>query len=61
MGMLMILEKSGSIDIGDLGAAEISTFDPKITGYLFVNNSCLTNKIDVLDFSNPSSPYKLPV
>src|SRR5687767_5555731 len=46
----------GSVDIGDLGAAEISTFDPKTNKLFVVNNSTVINKIDVLDFSNPSSP-----
>ncbi|MEZ4904581.1 MAG: hypothetical protein R2822_23955 [Spirosomataceae bacterium] len=43
----------GSIDIGDAGAAEISAYDPQ-TGRLFVVNNSAVNKIDVLDFSNPS-------
>lgn len=44
----------GSIDIGDVGAAEISTYDP-ITKRLFVVNNGVVNKIDVIDFSNPAS------
>jgi DNA-binding beta-propeller fold protein YncE len=48
-------ELLGSIDIGTTGAAEISAFDPK-TKRLFVVNNSVVNKIDVLDFSNPSAP-----
>jgi hypothetical protein len=47
---------SGSIDIGSKGAAEISAFDP-ITNRLFVvNNSAGNNRIEVVDFSDPSLP-----
>ena len=48
-------QQIASVDIGDVGAAEISTFDPK-TNRLFVVNNSGTNKIDVLDFSNPAAP-----
>ena len=41
-----------SIDIGNLGAAEISAYDPK-TKRLFVVNNDSINKIDVIDFQNP--------
>ena len=44
----------GSIDIGDVGAAEISAYDP-LTKRLFVVNNGTINKIDVVDFSNPAS------
>lgn len=44
----------GSIDIGDVGAAEISAFDP-LTKRLFVVNNGAVNKIDVIDFSNPAA------
>lgn len=44
----------GSIDIGEAGAAEISAFDPK-TNRLFVVNNAETNKIDVIDLTNPTS------
>jgi hypothetical protein len=44
----------GSIDIGDVGAAEISAFDPQ-TKKLFVVNNGTINKIDVLDFSDPTN------
>ncbi|HSC52737.1 MAG TPA: choice-of-anchor I family protein [Phnomibacter sp.] len=44
----------GSIDIGDVGAAEISAYD-EITKRLFVVNNGTTNKIDVIDFSDPTN------
>lgn len=44
----------GTIDIGDIGAAEISAFDP-LTKRLFVVNNGAVNKIDVIDFSNPAA------
>lgn len=43
----------GTIDIGDVGAAEISAFDP-ITKRLFVVNNGTVNKIDVIDMADPS-------
>ncbi len=45
----------GSIDVGDLGAAEISAFDP-VTKRLFIVNNSTVNKIDVVDLSNPAKP-----
>ena len=45
----------GSIDVGDLGAAEISAFDP-VTKRLFIVNNSTVNKIDVVDLSNPANP-----
>ena len=45
----------GTLDIGDVGAAEISAYDPA-TQRLFVVNNGTTNKIDVIDFKNPSAP-----
>lgn len=48
----------GSIDIGDEGAAEIAAYDPK-TQCLFVVNNGVENKIDVLDFRNPSAPVAI--
>jgi DNA-binding beta-propeller fold protein YncE len=45
----------GMIDIGDVGAAEISAFDPSTNRLFVVNNSTAGNKIDVLDFANPAS------
>ena len=44
----------GSIDIGETGAAEISAYDPQ-TKRLFVVNNSSVNKIDVLDFADPSN------
>lgn len=43
-----------SLDIGDTGAAEISAFDPS-TNRLFVVNNSTVNKIDVIDFKDPSN------
>ncbi|MET3129522.1 DNA-binding beta-propeller fold protein YncE [Arcicella rosea] len=44
----------GSIDIGDVGAAEISAYDPQ-TKRLFVVNNGTVNKIDVIDFADPTN------
>ena len=44
----------GSIDIGDVGAAEISAYDPA-TKRLFVVNNGPVNKIDVIDFADPTA------
>lgn len=43
-----------SLNLGGLGAAEITTFDP-ITKRLFAVNNSTVNKIDVIDFTNPAS------
>lgn len=43
-----------SLNLGGVGAAEISTFDPT-TKRLFAVNNGKENKIDVIDFSNPAS------
>ncbi len=43
-----------SIDIGDVGAAEISAYDP-YTGRLFVVNNGTVNKIDIIEISNNST------
>ncbi len=43
-----------SLNLGGLGAAEITTFDP-ISKRLFAVNNGTTNKIDVIDFANPAS------
>ncbi|GAB3502320.1 choice-of-anchor I family protein [Emticicia fontis] len=43
-----------TIDLGDLGAAEITTYDAQ-TKRLFAVNNGTTNKIDVIDFANPAS------
>ncbi|MBF4472275.1 choice-of-anchor I family protein [Flavobacterium sp. HJJ] len=45
----------GSITIGGTGAAEISTYD-ETTKKLFTVNNSSTNKIDVIDLSDPSKP-----
>ncbi len=50
---------AGSIDIGDLGAAEISAFDPATNKLFVVNNSAGNNRIDVVDFSDPTQPQFL--
>ena len=42
-----------SINLGGLGAAEITAFDP-ITDRLFAVNNSAENKIDVIDMSNPA-------
>ena len=50
----------GSIDIGDVGAAEISVFDPStnrlfvVNNYLVPNSTSTINKIDVIDFKDPA-------
>lgn len=46
----------GSIDIGDVGAAEISAYDPKTKRLFVVNNDTKENRIDVLDFQDPAQP-----
>ena len=43
----------GTIDIGDAGAAEISAYDP-LTKRLFVVNNGTVNKVDVIDFADPT-------
>ncbi len=48
----------GSIDIGDVGAAEIAAYDP-ITRRLFAVNNGTVNKIDVIDLSDPTNPKLL--
>jgi hypothetical protein len=45
----------GSITIGGVGAAEISAYD-EVSKKLFTVNNSNTNRIDVIDLSNPSSP-----
>nr|WP_314865105.1 hypothetical protein [uncultured Flavobacterium sp.] len=45
----------GSITIGSTGAAEISAYDD-VTKRLFTVNNSSTNRIDVIDLANPSSP-----
>jgi len=43
-----------SINLGGLGAAEITAFDPSTDRLFAVNNSYILNKIDVIDISNPA-------
>ncbi|HEX5654198.1 MAG TPA: choice-of-anchor I family protein [Chitinophagaceae bacterium] len=50
--------ETGSIDIGNTGAAEISAFDP-LTDKLFVVNNSAINKIDVIDLADPTLPVLL--
>lgn len=47
-------QEIASINLGGLGAAEITAFDPA-TNRLFAVNNGTENKIDVLDISNPSN------
>lgn len=46
---------AGTVDIGNVGAAEISAFDPS-TNKLFVVNNDGSSKIDVVDLSVPTNP-----
>ncbi len=43
-----------SLNLGGLGAAEITTFDPQ-TKRLFAVNNGATNRIDVIDIANPAA------
>ena len=45
-------QEISSLGLGGLGAAEITTYDP-ISKRLFAVNNGATNKIDVIDLSNP--------
>ena len=45
-------QEIGSLGLGGLGAAEITAYDP-ISKRLFAVNNGATNKIDVIDLSNP--------
>lgn len=49
----------GMLDIGDAGAAEISAYDPQTKRLFVVNNGAALNKIDVLDFQDPTKPVKI--
>jgi len=51
-----VFSVSGSIDLGPVGAAEISAFDPGTNKLFVVNNTNNNNRIDVLDLGNPASP-----
>ncbi|MDF2191184.1 choice-of-anchor I family protein [Paraflavitalea sp. CAU 1676] len=48
----------GTIDIGDVGAAEISAYDPQTKRLFVVNNGQegKDNKIDIIDFADPTKP-----
>ncbi|WP_276479378.1 choice-of-anchor I family protein [Paraflavitalea pollutisoli] len=46
----------GSIDIGDVGAAEITAYDPATKRLFVVNNDAKENRIDILDFQDPTQP-----
>lgn len=43
-----------SLNLGGLGTAEITTFDP-LTKRLFAVNNGATNRIDVIDIANPAA------
>jgi len=47
------------LDIGETGAAEISTYCEKTKKLFVVNNSSGNNRIDVIDFSDPHTPVFL--
>jgi len=47
-------QEIASINLGGLGAAEITAFDPS-TNRLFAVNNGSENKIDVIDITNPAS------
>ncbi len=51
---LVAILEIASINLGGLGAAEISAFDPSTDKLFAVNNSYILNKIDVIDISNPA-------
>jgi DNA-binding beta-propeller fold protein YncE len=56
--------EAGMIDLGETGAAEISAFDPLTKRLFVVNNTAGNNRIDVVNLSNPSTPFlvtSLPV
>jgi len=46
-------------DLGEVGAAEISAFDPATNKLFTVTNSGSSTQIDVLDFSNPALPVRI--
>ncbi len=52
-------EQIGLLDIGNTGAAEISSYCSKTKKLFVVNNSSGNNKIDVIDFSDPANPVFL--
>ena len=50
-----VFQPYGTIDIGESGAAEISTYDEKTKRLFVVNNTSGNNRIDVIDFSDPTA------
>lgn len=54
----LVFQKSGSIDLGGEGAAEITAYDP-LTMKLYVVNNDGNSRIDVVDLKEPSSPVYL--
>ena len=48
-----------STDLGEVGAAEISAFDPATKKLFTVTNSGASTQIDILDFSNPALPVRI--
>ena len=48
--------KLSSIDLGEAGAAEISSFDPISKKLFVVNNTSNNNRIDVVNVADPSKP-----
>lgn len=48
--------KLSAIDLGDAGAAEISSFDPVSKKLFVVNNTSNNNRIDVVDIVDPEKP-----
>jgi hypothetical protein len=54
----LMFQKSGSIDLGGEGAAEITAYDP-LTMKLYVVNNDGNSRIDVVDLKEPSSPVYL--
>jgi hypothetical protein len=51
---LSAYQEIASINLGGLGAAEITAFDPS-TDRLFAVNNSAENKIDVIDISDPAN------
>ena len=47
-----------TINLGGLGAAEITAYDP-VTKRLFAVNNGTENKIDVIDMSNPAAATRI--
>jgi len=54
----LLFQKSGSIDLGGEGAAEITAYDP-ITTKLYVVNNDEDSRIDVVDLKDPVNPAYL--